>query len=267
MLDFLSEYWKYFLEIFILWFFYYTLLVFIKGTRALQVLKGLVILGVVFLLTQEFQLGIINWILSKLLTISVIAFVIIFQPELRRGLARIGQFGIFYKEKQTLDDIAKAAIVLAKQKCGALIAIEREIGLKTYIESGVQIDSQVTSELINTIFSPNTPLHDGGVIVQGSRIVAAGCLFPLTQNPYASKALGTRHRAGMGLSEETDALVLIVSEETGTVSIASEGVLTRNIDIQNLSRVLAGIYRPRSKGKSFFDILSKTGKSISSTES
>lgn len=258
MTEFILASWKYILEIIILWFFYYMLLVFIQGTRALQVLKGLVVLVVIFIITQELNLETINWILTKIFTISVIAFLIIFQPELRRGLARIGQFGIFYREKQTLDEIAKATLMLSKKKVGALIAIEREIGLKTYIESGIPIDSQVTSELINTIFMPNTPLHDGGVIVQGSRIIAAGCLFPLTQNPHVSKTLGTRHRAGLGLSEETDAVLVIVSEETGDISISVGGKLIKNPDEKDLAKVLSNIYRPKRARKSFFDFWNRT---------
>lgn len=249
---------KYILEILILWFFYYMLLIFIQGTRAAQVLKGLIILAVIFIATKELDLETINWILAKIFPISIIAFLIIFQPELRRGLARIGQFGMFYRERETLDEIAKAALILSKRKTGALIALEREIGLKPYIESGVAIDSQVTSELINTIFMPQAPLHDGGIVIQGARIAAAGCLFPLAQNPHLSKAFGTRHRAGLGLSEETDAVCVIVSEETGAISIAVGGKLVRNLDEKDLGRSLANIYRPRKAKKSFFDFLNKT---------
>jgi len=264
MMDILS--WKYIFEVLILWFFYYMLLVFIQGTRAVQVLKGLIILIIIFTITQAVRLEIMNWILTKIFTISVIAFLIIFQPELRRGLARIGQFGMFYREKETLDEIAKAAIMLSKKKIGALIAIEREIGLKTYIESGIPIDSHVTSELINTLFTPNTPLHDGGVVVQGSRIIAAGCLFPLTQVPNIPKALGTRHRAAMGLTEETDAIVVVVSEETGSISISTGGRLTKNIDDNDLAKVLSNIYRPRRSKKSFFDFWFRVASRIGNSE-
>ena len=257
--------WKYIIEILILWFFYYMLLLFIKGTRAVQVLKGLMILVIIFIITQELRLQIINWILTKIFTISVIAFLIIFQPELRRGLARIGQFGMFYREKQILDEIAKAAITLSKKKIGALIALEREIGLKTYIESGVVIDSQVTNELISSVFTPDTPLHDGGVVIRGSRIISAGCLFPLSQNPHIPKSLGTRHRAGIGLSEETDAVVLIVSEETGGMSIVTGGKLTKNIAEEDLSKMLAQIYRPRRARKSLFDIWNRVASRMGNT--
>jgi len=256
---------KYILEVIILWVFYYMLLVFISGTRAVQVLKGVIVLVVIFIITKELNLETINWILTKMFTISIIAFLIIFQPELRRGLARIGQFGIFYREKQILDEISKAAIMLSKKKTGALIAIEKEIGLKPYIESGISIDSNVTCELINTIFMQNTPLHDGGIIIQGSRIAAAGCLFPLTQNPHVSKALGTRHRAAMGLSEETDAIVVVVSEETGDISISVSGKLNRNIDEKDAAKILGNVYRPRRSRKSFFDFINKAATNLGDT--
>lgn len=251
------ELFKFLIEIAILWFVFYMLLLFIKGTRAVQVLKGIIIIIIIFLITKELQLETINWILTKLFTISVIAFLIIFQPELRRGLARIGQFGMFSRQQQTLDEIVKAALILSKKKTGALIAIEREIGLRPYIESGIRMDSHVTSELLNTIFTPNTPLHDGGVIVQGSIAVAAGCLFPLTQNPHVSSSLGTRHRAAIGLSEETDAVVVIVSEETGDISISVNGRLTRHLDEKEFGRVLTNIFRPKKSRKSIFDFWNK----------
>jgi diadenylate cyclase len=248
---------KFLLEIAILWFVFYMLLLFIKDTRAVQVLKGIIIIIIIFLITKEFQLETINWILGRLFTISVIAFVIIFQPELRRGLARIGQFGMFSGQQQALDEIVRAAFILSKKKVGALIAIEREIGLKPYIESGVRLESLVTSELLNTIFTPNAPLHDGGVVVQGSIIASAGCLFPLTQSPHVPSSLGTRHRAGMGLSEETDAVLVIVSEETGDMSISVNGRLTRHLDENEFGRALNNIFKPKRSRKSIFDFWSR----------
>lgn len=244
-------------EMVILWFVFYMFLLFIQGTRAVQVFKGIIIILIIFLLSKELQLESINWILTKLFTISVIAFIIIFQPELRRGLARIGQFGMFSGQQQVLDEIAKAALIMSKKKMGSLIAVEREIGLKPYIESGIKMDSHVTSELLNTIFSTNTPLHDGGVIIQGSVIAAAGCLLPLTQNPHVASSLGTRHRAALGLSEETDAVVVVVSEETGDISISVNGRLTRHLDEKEFGRVLSNIFRPRKSRKSIFDFWNK----------
>lgn len=248
---------RFFAELGILWFVFYMLLLFVKGTRAVQVLKGIIIIVIIFLLSKELELKTINQILTKLFTISVIAFVIIFQPELRRGLARIGQFGMFSGQQQALDEIVKAALILSKKKIGALIAIEREIGLRPYIESGIKMDSNITSELLNTIFSPNTPLHDGGVIVQGAVIAAAGCLLPLTQNPHISTSLGTRHRAAIGLSEETDAVCVIVSEETGDMSISVGGKLTRHRDEKEFGHALNNIFKPKKQKKSVFDFWGK----------
>lgn len=197
-------------------------------------------------------MSIISWILPKLFAIFLLSFLIIFQPELRRGLAQLGQgpiLGIFFREERIIEEITEAVFSLAKKKIGTIIAIEREIGLKPYIESGVSLDSKVSSELINTVFMPHTPLHDGGIVIQNRRIVAAGCLFPLTQNPRISKTLGTRHRAAVGLTDETDALVIVVSKETGVVSLAREGKLMRNIDRESLTRILNNVFGQSKKPK------------------
>ena len=203
-----------------------------------------------FILTQKLGLDRINWIFTKIFAISVIAFLLIFQPELRRGLARLGRFGMFSGEKETLNEIAKAAGVLSKKRIGALIAIQRETGLRRYVESGVSVDSRVTSELINTIFSQRTPLHDGGIIVSEQRIEAAACLFPLTQNADIPKTTGTRHRAAIGLTEETDAVVVVVSEETGVISVVVGGKMANNIDPKELVKTLEKAYRPKVKKRS-----------------
>ncbi len=250
---------KVIIEIGILWFCYYILILYIKGTRTIQVLKGIFVVVLIYFVVHRLGLETISWLMTKLLPISIIALLIIFQPELRRGLARLGQFGVFPAKEIIIDEIAKAASMLSKKKIGALIAIEREIGLRPYIESGVQLDSKVTSELMNTIFMPNTPLHDGGVIVQEDRIVAAGCLFPLTQEAHVTKTLGTRHRAAMGLSEETDAIVVVVSEESGTVSIAIGGKLTRNLEKDELIKSLNNLYRSKQR-KNILDIFKKASK-------
>jgi len=249
-------------EIAILWFCYYILMLYIKGTRTLQVLKGILIVVILFFITQALGLDTINWVMTKLIPISIIALLIIFQPELRRGLARLGQFGLFPAKEIIIDEIAKSAATLSKKKIGALIAIEREIGLRPYIESGVQLDAKVTNELINTVFMPNTPLHDGGAIIQEDRIVAAGCLFPLTQDTHITKTLGTRHRAAIGLSEETDAIVIVVSEETGTISVAVGGRLTRDLSKEELIKSLINLYRPKQK-KNILDFFRKVSKESS----
>lgn len=244
-------------EIAILWFCYYFLILYIKGTMTVQVIKGILMVILIFIITQYLGLETINWIITKLVPISIIALLVIFQPELRRGLARLGQFGAFPANEVIIDEIAKSTAMLSKKKIGSLVAIEREIGLKPYIESGVQLDGKVTSELLNTIFMPNTPLHDGGVVIHEDRIVAAGCLFPLSQDANISKTLGTRHRAALGLSEETDAIVIVVSEESGSISVAVGGKLTRDHDKEGLIKTLHNLYRQRHK-RGFMDLFRKT---------
>ena len=239
-------YWKVILEIIVLWYVIYMILLFIKGTHTEQLLKGLVIIGIIFIATQQLRLDAINWVLERLVPISVIALLIIFQPELRRALARLGQFGIHQEDIEVIEEVSKVAASLSKKKIGALIAIEREVGLKTYIESGVPIDCKVVPEVIASIFMPQAPLHDGAIIIQNGRISAAGCLLPLTQEDTAiPKSMGTRHRAAIGLTDETDAVCVIVSEETGAISIAVGGRLTSNLDEAGLAKVLKDIfYKP-----------------------
>ncbi|MFC1632136.1 diadenylate cyclase CdaA [Candidatus Omnitrophota bacterium] len=262
-MQYLSLIWRPVLEMIILWYVFYHLLIFIKGTPAVQVLRGLIVLIIVFMISlfvaQKLNLLIIAWILPKLFAIFLVSFLIIFQPELRRGLAQLGQgpiSGLFFSEERIIDEIIESVYSLAKKKIGAIIALEREVGLKPFIESGVALDSKVNSELIQTIFMPHTPLHDGGVIIENGRIVAAGCLFPLTRNPKISKTLGTRHRAAVGLTDETDALVIVVSEETGMVSLAREGKLIREIERNALFKTLNHVYaqppRPRFSLKKIF---------------
>jgi diadenylate cyclase len=262
MIEYAYNFWKMFIEIFLLWFAYYTLLVFLKGTRAIQVLRGLIILVIAFFLAQYFKFYALDWILSRLLAISVIAFLILFQPELRRGLASMGQshfFNILPGEIKIIEELTQAALDLSKRRIGALIAIEREASLDPYLESGIALDSKISNELLSTIFMPNTPLHDGGVVIRHDRIVVAGCLFPLTENPRISKLLGTRHRAAIGLTEASDAVVIVVSEETGGISIAIGGRLTRHLDRDGLVRILKNLYRPRQKSQNIWKQLARGG--------
>lgn len=235
-------------EIAILWWVIYAVLVFVKGTRAVQLLKGLIVIVLLFFLVEKLGLDAVSWILTKVLALSVIGFLIIFQPEIRRGLARIGQFGIFTAKEQIVDELVKASGWLSERKYGAIIAIEREVGLGSYIESGVNLDGKVNSELLETIFMPNTPLHDGGVVIQLDRITAAGCLFPLAQDSQLAKQQGTRHRAAVGLTEETDAVVIVVSEETGAISVVVGGKLTRDLSGEALGKALTNLlYRQKPK--------------------
>jgi diadenylate cyclase len=227
------------IEILILWFVFYRVLVFFEGTRAFQVLRGITYLIIAYLISQILGLDTIIWLLTKFFGLSIIALLIIFQQELRQGLARLGQghlFNISLGEAEmveVIEEVADAAYKLSKKKAGCLVAIEREARLSSYAESGVVIDGKLSSATIQSIFMPTTPLHDGGVICKGDRIVAASCLFPLSENPNFSKIVGTRHRAAVGLTEQTDAVVIMVSEETGEVSIACDG---RFIPVANRER-------------------------------
>lgn len=242
------------------------ILVFIKGTRTEQLLKGLVIIGAIFVLAQQLKLDAILWVMVRLFPLSVIALVIVFQPELRRGLARLGQFGIYQEDEGIIEEIANAVSYLSDRKIGAIIAIERETGLKTYIESGVEVDGKVTKELLISIFSTKAPLHDGAVIIQHGRIIAAGCLLPLSQEANISKSLGTRHRAAIGLSEETDAVCIVVSEETGAMSIAMGGKLMHNLPEETFVKLLKEtFYNPnknKTKGKRLLKFLSKLSPTV-----
>ena len=232
--------WKPIIEIAILWFVIYHIMLFFEGTRAIQVLRGIIILLAAFFLFQQLGFKILGWLLTKLFAISVIAILIIFHPEIREGLARLGQrnlFGTTLREEELdyiLKQIGRAAENLCRDKIGALIAIENNDHLTGYIESGVPIDAKVSSDLIQTIFTPNSLLHDGGLIIQNGRITAAGCLFPLTQNQELSRIYGTRHRAALGLSEGTDALIIIVSEERQDMSLVYRGKLYKDLSREEM---------------------------------
>lgn len=212
-------------EIFILWFLIYRILLFFVGTRAIQALRGIIIILLAFLIFQKFDFFVLNKLFKELFGISVIAILVIFHPEIRQGLASIGKNKVFknnQKEDGLEEIVSRVALAcenLAQNKLGALIAIEKNDSLSAYIREGELIDSRVCSDLIEAIFTPNNPLHDGGLIIQKSRIAAAGCFFPLSANQELSRVFGTRHRAALGLSEESDAVVIIVSEERRDISI------------------------------------------------
>jgi diadenylate cyclase len=254
LLHILRDWWKPCFEIGVFWFTFYLLFVYIKDSGMMQALKGIVLLVVLFVIAQILELSAIRWVLSHFFQISIIGFLIIFQPELRRGLTRIGQsplFKIFLKEEKVVDDLVKAVEAMSKNKIGALIAVEKEMSLKPYVETGISLDAMLTSELLLTIFMPNTPFHDGGAIIQGNRVAAVSCLFPLSQSQKLSRMLGTRHRAGLGLSEETDAAVIVVSEETGVVSVMNQGKVTRGLDDQGLRQYLTELYKPQTPKRRF----------------
>jgi len=244
------------IDVAIVAFLFYKLFMLVKGTRASQMFAGLVVLVVASLVAQWFQLNALNWIISSLKTVWVIAFVIIFQPELRKGLALIGQnklFGPFIRVQEfgVLGEILKAVEKMSEEKKGCLIAIERDVGLRNYEETGTPLHAEVTSELLLTLFTPLSPLHDGAVIIRGDEAIAAGCLLPLSENPRLPADLGTRHRAAIGLSEETDSVVIVVSGETGAISMASHGALKRRLDKgslrSELSRLLVRKMPERAK--------------------
>ncbi len=237
-----------FIDILIVAFLVYRFLLLLRGTRGAQMTLGLAVLLGFYALTRYYRLRTLEWLFTNLFTYVVFAIIVLFQNEIRRGLAGIGRTPWFGSKrgssgKEDFDEIILAATTLASKKIGALIVVERDIGLKNYAESGIALDAIPTYDLLVTIFSPNTPLHDGAVIVQRNRIIAAGCFLPLTLDPQLSKELGTRHRAAIGITEETDAVAVVVSEETGTISAAIEGKITSNLDGAGLREVLLSAIR------------------------
>lgn len=238
--------WKAIVEILILWIVVYRIFLFLKGTKAVYLLRGIIILVISLFVFQILGLPVLTRLLTYIFAFFLILVAIIFQPELREGLISLGKRHIFYVEpkreeiENNLREIVSAVGVLSRKKIGALIAIKREIGLKRYIESGVILRANLTSELFQNIFYPSAPLHDGGVIIDETKIVAAACLFPLSDNPDLDRTLGMRHRAAVGLSENSDALVIAVSEENGDISLAINGQLTRNLTPNDLFTILKG---------------------------
>ncbi|SMB89558.1 diadenylate cyclase [Desulfonispora thiosulfatigenes DSM 11270] len=244
------------LDITIVAFVIYKLMMLLRGTRAVQLLKGLVVLLVATIISKFLGLQSINWILEKLQTGLLIALPIVFQPELRRALEQLGRGRIFTKTngyvaeeeaERLISEIVRSVKVMAKNKIGALIVIERETGLNDLVETGIRIDGLVSGELLTNIFIPNTPLHDGAVIIRDDKILSASCFLPLSENRNLSKELGTRHRAGIGVTEVSDALVVFVSEETGVISVAEEGKLTRYLDEITLKEILINKTKPQQK--------------------
>lgn len=225
----------------------YELLALIKGTRAAYMLVGVAALAISFYLARVGGLVTLNWLLSTLLPYAVFALIVVFQSEIRHALARLGRRLTLGRtittESDAYDDIVLAANLFSQNQTGALIVIEREIGLRTYIESGVALDAKLSYDLLATVFRPSAPLHDGAVIVQKDRIAAAACFLPLSMNPVLSTQLGTRHRAGIGITEETDAIAVIVSEETGGISLAVSGTIERELTVEQLRKRLGDLLR------------------------
>jgi diadenylate cyclase len=237
-------------EIFIIFIVLYTILRIMQGTRGAGILRGLaftlvIVTIVILFFIKKLELYTVNWLITEFLPVLIIPIIILFQPEFRRALIKLGHspfFRMFVKaEIHIANEIVNAVTALSENKIGGLITIEREDGLGVYIERGVKINSNISSDLMSTIFWPGTPLHDGAVIVQEFKIAAAGCLFPLTENENISKTCGTRHRAGIGITEETDAISIIVSEETGLVSVAVGGMLDEDVTPAELREKLEGL--------------------------
>ncbi|PGY07235.1 diadenylate cyclase CdaA [Bacillus sp. AFS031507] len=243
------ELWKYLasiVDIVLVWYVIYKLINVIRGTKAVQLLKGILVILLVRVVSEFLGFQTLSWMMEQAITYGFLAIIIIFQPELRRALEQLGR-GKFFSRSSNLDDedpektveaIVKATDYMAKRRIGALISIERETGMGDYIETGIQLNSNISSELLINIFIPNTPLHDGAVIIQKNNVAAAACYLPLSESPFISKELGTRHRAALGISEVTDSVTVIVSEETGHISLTMNGELHRAINTEQLKELL-----------------------------
>lgn len=249
MTEVIRSWWVDILDIIIVWYLFYQLFRLIRGTRAAQMFLGLAIIILASFVADWLGLNALTWIIESLRTVWVVAFVILFQPELRRVLAQLGQskFVRYFMRPQhlvVLDEVVRAARELSLKKTGALVVIARDASLRGYIDTGTKIGARVTSELLVTIFAPNTPLHDGACIIVGENLIAAGCILPVSENPMLPASVGMRHRAAAGLTEETDAVVVIVSEETGRIAVSERGNLRRNLEADTLRDALEDIFAP-----------------------
>jgi diadenylate cyclase len=249
-------------DIVIVAFLLYKVFMLIKGTRAVQLIKGIVILLLAVNISDLLGLNTIQWILSQAWAVIFVALAVIFQPELRRALEQVGRGQFFARPQSSLDavdmvrlidEISGALVSCSKTKTGVLLVLERETGLNDYIETGVMMDALVTQEMIINTFTPNTPLHDGAAIIRGGRIVASACFLPLSDNPYISTSLGTRHRAAIGITEVSDAISLVVSEESGVISLAKEGKLLRSLDEKQLRDTLTSLSRDENSSSRIMD--------------
>ena len=244
------------LDILIVSFLIYEFLKLIRGTRAMQMAAGSLGIIVLFYASRLLPLQTLNWMIRNMLAFVAFAAIVIFQSDIRRALAHFGQarfFRYFYRQQaadETIEELVVAATSLSSQKIGAIVVVEREIGLRNYIESGIPLDARLTYDLIRTIFQPKSPLHDGAVIIQEARIAAAACFLPLTVNPRVGRELGTRHRAAIGLTEECDAVAIVVSEETGNISLALDGRIERALTPDQLrERLRALVMMRRGSGR------------------
>ena len=245
--------WVSIIDILLVALIFYWLMFLVQGTQAVQLLRGVLILVVLaILLTTFFRLTAFSWLIKNSIPALLVSIPVIFQPELRRALERLGRTGLLLNRPgqeevidQVIDSIARAAHLLSKRRYGALIVLERETGLQEYVDTGVMINGLVSTELLLTIFQPNTALHDGAVIIRDDKVVAAACVLPLSVNMPGQRHLGTRHRAAVGVTEQSDAVTVVVSEETGIISIAHNGRMIRRLDEKRLRKVLRAFYRPQ----------------------
>ena len=241
--------WQDICDILIVSYLIYRIILLIRGTRAMQMLAGIAVLIVVYFGARELEFLTLYWLLGTFLSSIFLIIIIIFQRDIRRALTQVGQQTPFVKSHEdtihALEEIVVATQRLSLKKIGALIVIERDTGLKDYVESALTIDAQVSKELLLSIFHTESPLHDGGVVIRRGRILTAGCVLPLTKNPYISKRLGTRHRAAIGLSEETDAIIIVVSEETRQISLVQHGAITTDLDASSLRSRLDALFVPK----------------------
>jgi diadenylate cyclase len=259
ILPILSGVWRPFLEIGILALGIYYAYKFLKGTRGQAVVTGFVAVLLVLTLTVRLlRLDVLNSLLNQIFPFLALAIVVLFQPEIRRVLAEVGNLPVFtnpQEQRENLEVIVEAVDRMSPVRIGALIAVEQSISLQDAVESGIPVDCEATPEMLETIFFPNNAIHDGGVVIKGDRILRAGAIFPLTQRGDLPKSLGTRHRAAIGLSEETDAVVVVISEETGAISIAQRGVLTRNISVEQLRAFLTEVLVRRTQSRNAFGLV------------
>lgn len=242
------------LDILLVAFIIYRIILLIKGTRAVQMLVGLAVILIVYVGSQVGGLYTLHWLLENFLSSIILVIIVIFQSDIRRALIHVGRNPFFadlsYKEEtEVIEELIKASVNMANKRIGALVVIERETGLKDFLEVGVEIDAKVSSDLITSIFLPFSPIHDGALVIQQGRLKRAGCFLPISQNPDISKTLGTRHRAAIGLTELVDAVAIVVSEETGKISVVVGGRITRDLDSTSLKRVLSRLLEPRLNKK------------------
>ena len=238
------------LDILLVTIVFYRLLILVKGTRAAQMYVGLLVVVLVGIVARELDLIAVSWIAESLKTVWIIAFVILFQPELRHALAMFGRtryFRSFLRADSfgALGEVVRGVETLSERRHGALVVLERNTGLRNFVETGTRLDAKLTAELLVTLFSPGSPLHDGAVIVREESIIAASCILPLTANPRLSASLGTRHRAALGITEETDAVVVVVSEQSGAISVAFRGRMMQKLNEGELRSELSSIFRIR----------------------